>query len=188
MSSHRLPNNNQKIITTEVASKHVIVNSNNNDINSKADWRGIGVLLQGLECTLTTKTQLSMKLIYGVVWWGGEGAFYHPQMKFAKVMFSQVFVCLTGGSSSLFRGSPSRGVSVQEGLCLGGSGRLCPGGLYPGGFLSGGLCPGVLCPETLRPRVSVQGVSIPGVSVQGSLSRRGLCPGDLPDREPPGQR
>ena len=45
--------------------------------------------------------------------------FYHPQTKFVKVMFSQVFVCPPGG--------------------------LCPGGVSPGqggGFLSRvGLCP-----------------------------------------------
>ena len=85
--------------------------------------------------------------------------FYRPQMKFAKVMFSQVFVCRQGRGSlsgegvsvqrslsggSLSRGVSVRGVSVQGVLCLGG---LCPGGslsggLCPGGSLSWGLCPG----------------------------------------------
>ena len=63
---------------------------------------------------------------------------YRPQTKFAKVMFSQVFVCPQGGVSVSVRGclhpgglcpggglcpwgSLSRGVSVQEGLCLVGS-------------------------------------------------------------------
>ena len=61
--------------------------------------------------------------------------FYRTQTKFAKVMFSQVFVCPQGWSRSLSRGgspssgwggeSPSRGVSVQ--------GCLCPeGGSLPG--------------------------------------------------------
>ena len=62
---------------------------------------------------------------------------YHPQTKFAKVMFSQVSVCPWGGVSvsvqgvgvSVPRGSLSSGVSVQ--------GDLFPGGLCPGGFLSG---------------------------------------------------
>ena len=50
--------------------------------------------------------------------------FYRPQTKFAKVMFSQVFVC------------PQGGVSVQGGVFV-------QGGLSPGGSLSGrGLCPG----------------------------------------------
>ena len=80
------------------------------------------------------------------------------------------------------------GVSVQEGLCLGG---LCLGGLCSGVYVWG---------------VSVQGVSVQGVSVWGSLSRgvsvgslsRGLCSGGLclgpsvprglPDRDPQGWR
>ena len=41
--------------------------------------------------------------------------YYHPQMKFAKVMFSQVFVCPLG------EGSLSRGVSVQKGVSVCGS-------------------------------------------------------------------
>ena len=65
--------------------------------------------------------------------------FYRPQTKFAKVMFLQVSVCPQGGSvstgglcpdGSLFRGSLSKGFSVQEGLCPGESlsrEGLCPG-------------------------------------------------------------
>ena len=124
---------------------------------------------------------------------------YRPQPKFAKVMFSQVFVCPQGG-----------GISVQGGFCPGGFcpgglylGGLCPGGLcprwglYPVGYLSGGslwvslmgpclggLCPGGvsvqgrgLCPG--KGSLSGEGVSVwGGVSVQGSLSRVGLCPGE----------
>ena len=61
---------------------------------------------------------------------------HRPQTKFAKVLFSQVSVCL------------QRGVSVQGGICTGGLclGCLCPGGLCPGGLWLGGLCPGDLCP------------------------------------------
>ena len=55
--------------------------------------------------------------------------FYRPQTKFAKVKFSQVFVCPEGDSVqgvSVHRGSLSRGVSVQEGLSRGSlSGSLC---------------------------------------------------------------
>ena len=43
---------------------------------------------------------------------------YPPQTKFAKVMFSQVFVCPQGGLCE--------GVSVKEGVCPRGS--LCSGG------------------------------------------------------------
>ena len=59
-------------------------------------------------------------------------------MKFAKVMFSQVFVCPQEGVS--VQGVPVQGVSVQ--------GVPVQGGLCPGGSLSrevsvqGGLCPG----------------------------------------------
>ena len=70
-----------------------------------------------------------------------QSPFYRPQMKFAKVMFSQVF--------SVHKGSLSRGggrcpgsVSVKGLLCLGGSlfgGRLCPGGFCPEGSLSRGV-------------------------------------------------
>ena len=92
-------------------------------------------------------------------------------------MFSQVFICSQGwGVSVSVRGSPSRKVSIQVGLC--------PGGLCPGESLSRGrgLCPGAvsvqgrgLCPGG---GFSVQGG---GVSFQGegSLSRGGgLCPGE----------
>ena len=77
---------------------------------------------------------------------------YRPQTKFAKIMFSQVFVCpregcLCPGGSLSRRGlcpgtSLSKRVSVQRGLCLGG---LCLGGRSLG---------------------SVQGVYIQGVSVR----------------------
>ena len=52
--------------------------------------------------------------------------FYRPQTKFAKVMFSQVFVCPQGGiwegggeGNSMSRAVSVQGVSVQGGLCLG---------------------------------------------------------------------
>ena len=112
---------------------------------------------------------------------------YRPQPKFAKVMFSQVFVCPQGG-----------GISVQGGFCPGGLylGGLCPGGLcpqwglYPVGYLSGGslwvslmgLCLGGLCPggSLSREGVSVQGRGLclgrGSLSREGSLSRA-LCPG-----------
>ena len=75
---------------------------------------------------------------------------YNPQTKFAKVMFSQVFVCPQGGVSvqgrSLSRGVSVRGVSVQGGFSVQGGGGLCPGrslsGLCPGGSLSGGSVSG----------------------------------------------
>ena len=99
--------------------------------------------------------------------------FYRPQTKFAKVMFSRVFVCLGGAVVS---------VSVQGGLCPEGS--LCPGGLCPGVSVQGvsfqgvsaqgGLCPGGLCPRGSLSR----GVSVHGQSLSiGSLSRKSLCPG-----------
>ena len=59
---------------------------------------------------------------------------YRPQTKFAKVMFSQVFVCPQGGSLSR-RGSLSRGR-----VCLGGSlseGSLCQGRFSVGGSVRG---------------------------------------------------
>ena len=87
--------------------------------------------------------------------------------KFAKVMFSQVFVCLRGGfcpgrgslsggvcprglypGGSLSRGSLSYEFSVQGFLCLGGSlswGFSIQGGLCPGGLGLGDLCLGDLC-------------------------------------------
>ena len=94
--------------------------------------------------------------------WGGGGGvgftyYYRSQIKFAKVMFSQVFVCprglSVGGGGFCPRG---RGLCPRgRGLCPGGSvsrGGLCQGGSLSGGGL-GGLCPG------------------------GSLSR-GLCRGE----------
>ena len=64
------------------------------------------------------------------------------QTKFAKVMFSQVFVCPQGG------------------LC---PGILCPGGLFPGV----GLCPGGSVPRwSLSRGVSVWGVSVRETPVQ----------------------
>ena len=80
-----------------------------------------------------------------------QRSFYRPQTKFAKVMFSQVSVCLQGGGSLSREGGLSRGVSVHGGLCLRGS-------------LSGG--------------VSVQDWSLSGRSLsRGSLSKGGLCQG-----------
>ena len=67
--------------------------------------------------------------------------YYHPQTKFAKVMFSQVFVhrgCLCSGVS-LSRGVSVQlgGVSVQEGLCPGRPPiRLRAGGAHPTGMNS----------------------------------------------------
>ena len=90
--------------------------------------------------------------------------YYRLQTKFAKVMFSQVFVCL---GSFCPGGSLYRGFSVQGCLC---SGVFLSGeGLYPGGSLSGdGLCPG---------GVSVRGSLSRGVSVQGVFVKGDLCPG-----------
>ena len=48
---------------------------------------------------------------------------YRPQTKFAKVMFSQVFVCPQGGLcpvGSLSSGVSFCGASTQGGLCRGG--------------------------------------------------------------------
>ena len=78
---------------------------------------------------------------------------YHPQTKFAKVMFSQVFVYPRGGGGALSRGSLSR-----KGLCSGGV-SVQDGSLFRGQFLS-------------RRRVSVKGGS----------AQRGLCPKGSPSR------
>ena len=67
---------------------------------------------------------------------------YRQQTKFAKVMFSQVSVCLQ-------RGLCPEGVSVQRYLCPEGvsvQGMSLFRGCLSGGSLSGGLCPGDLCP------------------------------------------
>ena len=114
--------------------------------------------------------------------------FFRPQTKFAKVMFSQMFVCpfvcLKGGGGC---------------FCAGG---LCAGGLCSGGSLSreisvyGGLCPGDLCPGGLCPwgslsmGVSVHGVSVGGLCARGSLCKEvsvqgGLCPGGSLSGRPP---
>ena len=77
---------------------------------------------------------------------------YRPQTKFAKVMFSQVFVCQRGG------------VSVQGLL------SFCPGGFCPGGIHPRGLCTG----RSLSRRVFVQAGFL-----SGGLCPRGLCPGGL---------
>ena len=46
---------------------------------------------------------------------------YRPQTKFAKVMFSQVFVCPRGGSGLCPEDlHPGVGVSFQDSLCPGG--------------------------------------------------------------------
>ena len=61
---------------------------------------------------------------------------YRPETMFAKIMFSQVFVCPQGRvfvQGVSVQGVSVKGVSVQEGLCPGVSVR---------GSLSGGLCPG----------------------------------------------
>ena len=61
-------------------------------------------------------------------------SYYRPQTKFAKVMFSQVFVCPWGGGSlsrgvSFQRRVSVRGVSVQGGLCQGDI-RMVKSGRY----------------------------------------------------------
>ena len=67
--------------------------------------------------------------------------------KFAKVMFSQVFVCPRGGGLCPGRVSVQRGgvsvqvVSVQRGISV-QRGSLSRGDLCPGGLCPGGLCPG----------------------------------------------
>ena len=99
---------------------------------------------------------------------------YRPQTEFAKVMFSQVFVCPQQGlcpGGSLSRGSLSRG---RRSL----SRDLCPGGSIQGVSVQGeGLCPGGLCPGALSRGISVQGVSIQEVSVKGALSRGSISRG-----------
>ena len=70
-----------------------------------------------------------------------QSPFYRPKMKFAKVMFSQVFVCPQGVSIQ-GRGSLSRECLCQGSSLSGGSlfdGRLCPGGFCPEGSLSRGV-------------------------------------------------
>ena len=113
---------------------------------------------------------------------------YRPQPKFAKVMFSQVFVC-PQGEGSLSRGvsvqgvsiwgvsvqgvSVHSGISIQWGICLG---VLC-GCLCLICLCLGGLCPGK--GSLSREGVSVQGRGLcPG---KGSLSGEGVsvCPGGL---------
>ena len=120
--------------------------------------------------------------------------FYRPQTKFAKVIFSKVFVCPEGVVS--VQGGLYPGGFCLRGLCPGGS--LSREGLYPGGSLSReGLYPGGLtgdppvcfsreslssCPEGS----SVQGVSVQkGVSVQGISVQEG---GSLSGRFPPDGR
>ena len=97
--------------------------------------------------------------------------FYHPQMKFAKVMFSQLSVCPQKGLGLCPGGSLSEEVSLSRQVSIQGvsvQGSLCPGGLCPGGVSvqEGSLSGGSLS----------RGVFIQGVSVQGSLSSRSLCP------------
>ena len=80
---------------------------------------------------------------------------YRPQTNFAKVMFSQVFVCPQVGGPLSRWGSLSRRWSLSRGC-------LCPG-------------------ESLSRGVSVQGVSVQGhLCSGGSLSR-----GSLSERPPP---
>ena len=69
-------------------------------------------------------------------------------------------------------GHMTRGVSVQEGLCLGGSvwGGLCPGVSVQGVSVQGSLSRGSLS------RGSLSGVSVQGSLSRGSLSRGGLYP------------
>ena len=86
---------------------------------------------------------------------------YRPQTKFAKVMFSQVFVCPKGGGVSV--------VSVQGGLC---PGRSLSGVFFGGVSVQGDLCLGR---GSLSMGIYVQAG---GVSAQGGLcSGGGLCPG-----------
>ena len=76
---------------------------------------------------------------------------YRPQTKFAKVMFSQVFVCPQGGGSqSLSRGLCPGGLSLGDGSVWKVS---VWGGLSRGVSVRGDLCPGVFCLGS----VSVQG-------------------------------
>ena len=123
---------------------------------------------------------------------------YRPQPKFAKVMFSQVFVC-PQGEGSLSRGvsvqgvsiwgvsvqgvSVHSGISIQWGICLG---VLC-GCLCLICLCLGGLCPGK--GSLSREGVSVQGrglclgrgsLSVQGVSVHSGISIQwGICLGVL---------
>ena len=110
-------------------------------------------------------------------------------------MFSQVSVCPRGRSLSVE--SPSRGVSVQGGICPGGGSvqvrrGLCLGWVSFLGSLSRGVSvgggsvqgQGVLSGGSLFGSRSLSGVLCPGgVSVQGGLCPGvGLCQGDSPVR------
>ena len=93
--------------------------------------------------------------------------YYRLQAKFAKVMFSQVFICPWEASLSK-GGSLSRGLSLfggafpQWGLCLGGLSRgvpvqwsLCPVGSMSRGVSVQGVCGGLsqrppLCYSNVR--------------------------------------
>ena len=109
---------------------------------------------------------------------------YHPQTKFAKVMFTQVSVCPRGGGSRSLsrRGQLRPGVCVQAVLCPGGSrsnevsvqGGLCRGG---GGCVQGVLCLGGLCPGgslsrilTNRPRPPYSNEMVVGILLECSRS------------------
>ena len=149
--------------------------------------------------------------------WGGGSVnprgcalnyYYHPQTKFVKVMFPQVFVCplSTGGgrSRSLSRGVHDQGVSVQGDSLSRGSlsrgylsrdslsrGSLSKGFSVQGGSLSRGSLPrgslsrGVLCPGGSLSRGSLSKCSLSkGFSVQGVSVCRGLCLG-VSVRDPP---
>ena len=67
--------------------------------------------------------------------------------------------------------SLSRGVYVQQGLCLG---RLCPGGSLHRGVCPGGLCPGGLCGGSLW-GISVQGVSFREIPLPPYSNVRMVC-------------
>ena len=97
---------------------------------------------------MSSSVRLQLNHIHAKLILSNSSYHYHPQIKFVKVMFSQVFVCARGvpvqGSlyrgGGLCRGSQSRVVSVQGGLSPGWS--LSRGSLSRGSLSRGSLSRG----------------------------------------------